>query len=82
MGWLVSCAFIGRGARLYARPAPLAGRATIEEIMAEVERRTVPDAMPIDEDMPAEVDFSKGVRGLHHILPKAKVYPQASIGRP
>jgi hypothetical protein len=30
---------------------------------------------PIDEDeMPAEIDFSKGVRGLHHIRPGTIVY--------
>ena len=35
---------------------------------------------PIDDDMP-EVDFSKGVRGLHHIPPGTKVYLPASIER-
>ena len=34
-----------------------------------------------DDDMPAEVDFSKGVRGLHHIPPGAKVFLPASIER-
>jgi hypothetical protein len=33
------------------------------------------------DDMPAEVDFSNGVRGLHHIPPKAKVFVPASIER-
>ncbi|MGD0496826.1 MAG: hypothetical protein ABSC23_00155 [Bryobacteraceae bacterium] len=32
-----------------------------------------------DNDMPAEIDFSKGVRGLHHIPPGAKVWMPASI---
>ncbi len=37
---------------------------------------------PIDDDaMPGEVDFSKGVRGLHHIPPDAKVFLPASIER-
>ncbi len=37
---------------------------------------------PMDDDeMPAEVDFSKGVRGLHHIPPTAKVFLPASIER-
>jgi hypothetical protein len=37
---------------------------------------------PIDDvDMPAEIDFSKGIRGLHHILPGAKVLMPASIER-
>ena len=31
--------------------------------------------------MPDEVDFSKGVRGLHHIPPDAKVFLPASIER-
>lgn len=34
-----------------------------------------------DDDMPAEVDFSKAVRGLHHIPVGAKVYLPASIER-
>ncbi len=34
-----------------------------------------------DDDMPAEVDFSKGVRGLHHIPPGARVFLPASIER-
>ena len=33
------------------------------------------------DDTPAEVDFSKGVRGLHHIPPKARVFVPASIER-
>ena len=37
---------------------------------------------PIDDkDMPAEIDFSKGVRGLHHIPPRAKVLMPVSIER-
>ncbi|MBI2816908.1 MAG: hypothetical protein HYX72_08200 [Acidobacteria bacterium] len=32
-------------------------------------------------DMPDEIDFSKGVRGLHHIPPGAKVFLPASIER-
>jgi hypothetical protein len=34
-----------------------------------------------DTDMPAEVDFSKGVRGVHHIPGGAKVLMPASIER-
>ncbi|MGH9659576.1 MAG: hypothetical protein ACRD96_13595 [Bryobacteraceae bacterium] len=34
-----------------------------------------------DNDMPAETDFGKGVRGLHHIPPGAKVLMPASIER-
>ncbi len=35
---------------------------------------------PIDDnDMPGEIDFSKGVRGLHHIPPSAKVLMPVSI---
>jgi hypothetical protein len=33
----------------------------------------------IDDDMPDEIDFNKGVRGLHHIPPAAKVFMPASI---
>jgi len=37
---------------------------------------------PIENDnMPSEVDFSKGVRGLHHIPPDAKVFLPVSIER-
>jgi hypothetical protein len=32
-----------------------------------------------DDEMPAEIDFSKGVRGLHHIPAGAKVFMPASI---
>lgn len=32
-------------------------------------------------DMPPEIDFSKGVRGLHHIPPDAKVLMPVSIER-
>jgi len=31
--------------------------------------------------MPPEIDFSKGVRGLHHIPSEAKVFLPASIER-
>ena len=34
-----------------------------------------------DNEMPGEVDFSKGVRGLHHIPASAKVFLPASIER-
>jgi hypothetical protein len=37
---------------------------------------------PIDDsDMPAEIDFSNGVRGLHHIPPGAKVLMPLAIER-
>lgn len=36
---------------------------------------------PIDEEMPAEIDFSKGKRGRHHIAPEAAVYLPVSIER-
>ncbi|MBV8812124.1 MAG: hypothetical protein JO033_25945 [Acidobacteriaceae bacterium] len=37
---------------------------------------------PTDEDeIPPEIDFSTGVRGLHHIPPSAKVFVPASIER-
>jgi len=32
-------------------------------------------------DMPAEIDFSKGVRGLHHIQPGSKELMPVSIER-
>ena len=34
-----------------------------------------------DNDMPTEIDFSKAVRGLHHIPPGAKVLMPTSIER-
>jgi hypothetical protein len=34
-----------------------------------------------DGKMPAEIDFSKGVRGLHYVPPGAKVFLPASIER-
>ena len=38
--------------------------------------------LPRNEDeMPTEIGFSKGVRGLHHIPPDAKVFVPASIER-
>ena len=37
---------------------------------------------PMDNDeIPTEIDFSKGVRGLHHIPAQAKVLMPASIER-
>ena len=32
-----------------------------------------------DDDMPAEIDFAGGVRGVHHIPADAKVFMPASI---
>lgn len=32
-----------------------------------------------DDEMPAEIDFRKGMRGLHHIPPTAKVLMPVSI---
>ena len=34
-----------------------------------------------DSDMPDEIDFSRGVRGLHHIPSDAKILMPASIER-
>jgi hypothetical protein len=34
-----------------------------------------------DNEIPAEIDFSKGTRGLHHIPPSAKVLMPVSIER-
>lgn len=34
-----------------------------------------------DFEMPGEIDFSKGIRGLHHIPAGAKVFLPASIER-
>ena len=36
---------------------------------------------PISDDIPAEIDFSKGVRGRHHIPASAKVFLPAAIER-
>ena len=36
---------------------------------------------PTENDMPDEIDFSRGVRGRHHIPPGAKVFLPASIER-
>jgi hypothetical protein len=36
---------------------------------------------PREDKIPAEIDFSKGVRGLHHIPPDSKVFMPASIER-
>jgi hypothetical protein len=34
-----------------------------------------------NDDMPAEIDFTKGVRGLHHAPPNAKILMPAAIER-
>jgi hypothetical protein len=34
-----------------------------------------------DDDMPEEIDFSKGIRGLHHIPKDARVFLPVSIER-
>ncbi|MGC9948980.1 MAG: hypothetical protein ABSF64_21650 [Bryobacteraceae bacterium] len=34
-----------------------------------------------DVDMPSGIDFSKGIRGLHHVPPGARVLMHASIER-
>ena len=39
------------------------------------------DGLPEDNQMPAEIDFSKGIRGLHHIPPGARVFLPAAIER-
>ncbi len=39
------------------------------------------DLLRSDDDMPAEIGFTKGVRGLHHIPPDAKAFVPASIER-
>jgi len=39
------------------------------------------DLLRNEDDMPAEIGFSQGVRGLHHIPPDAKVFVSASIER-
>ncbi len=36
---------------------------------------------PVDDKMPSEIDFSKGVRGLHHVPAGAKVFLPTSIER-
>jgi hypothetical protein len=36
---------------------------------------------PTADDMPAEIDFAQGVRGLHHVPANAKVFVPASIER-
>jgi hypothetical protein len=41
----------------------------------------VKDPQIEDDGMPSEIDFSKGVRGLNHIPPGAKVFMPASIER-
>jgi hypothetical protein len=42
---------------------------------------TISEQPTEDDDMPAEIDFSKGIRGLHHIPPGVKVFLPASIER-
>ncbi len=37
---------------------------------------------PIEDDIPAEIDFSKASRGLHHVPSGATVFPPASIEKP
>ena len=39
------------------------------------------EVLALNDDMPAEIDFTKGVRGLHHIPPDAKVLMPAAIER-
>jgi hypothetical protein len=39
------------------------------------------DKLPNANDMPAEIDFSKGTRGLHHIPLESKVLMPLSIER-
>jgi hypothetical protein len=39
------------------------------------------DANTQDDEMPAEIEFSKGRRGLHHVPPDATVFVPASIER-
>lgn len=40
------------------------------------------NSQPIDsDDMPGEIDFSRGIRGLHHIPRDAKILMPASIER-
>lgn len=43
--------------------------------------RPMSDRSVEDDEMPAEIDFSSGVRGLHHIPSTAKVFLPASIER-
>jgi hypothetical protein len=40
-----------------------------------------PTSKQAGSDIPREIDFSKGVRGVHHISPGAKVLLPASIER-
>ncbi len=37
------------------------------------------DRLSENDEMPAEIDFSKGVRGLHHVPSEAKAFMPASI---
>jgi len=39
------------------------------------------DQLDSDDDMPEEIDFSQGVRGLHHIPADARVFLPTSIER-
>ena len=37
---------------------------------------------PVDDnDLPGDIDFSRGIRGIHHVPPEAKVFVPASIER-
>lgn len=57
-----------------------ARRATSAEI-SQYEKQPMSDTRTVDDDMRPEIDFSNGVRGLHHIPPDAKVFVPASIER-
>jgi hypothetical protein len=39
------------------------------------------EVLVLNDGMPAEIDFTKGVRGLHHVPPDAKVLMPAAIER-
>lgn len=39
----------------------------------------MPDEIVDDAEIPSEIDFRRGVRGLHHIPPGAKIFMPASI---
>jgi hypothetical protein len=44
-----------------------------------VSKESMSDQSMERDDMPAEVDFSKGTRGLHHVPSRAKVFMPTSI---
>ena len=46
---------------------------------ANIRKHGVSERTINDDQMPEEIDFRKGVRGLHHIPPDAKVFLPASI---